>query len=179
MKQILRAAALAGFSILLLTGCQSPKLRAMCPAVNVLANTASLTRFKDAMQGDPSGELFTIRVVSATTSCDVDTDEGTTDSSIEITFRATRAPSGDAANFTAPYYVASLLDGMTILDKKMLATAFTFAPGQSSVVFTETVPSTVIKFENGKKPYQYSLLVGLQLTREQLDYSKSHGRFAP
>jgi hypothetical protein len=40
------------------------------------------------------------------------------------------------------------------------------------------VPSYANRMENGVKPYQYSLLVGLQLTREQLDYAKG-GHTAP
>ena len=150
----------------------------MCPAINILANTSRLTVFKDGMQSDPAGELFTIEAIGVKASCSFDIDEGTTDSDIDITFRATRAPSGEAANFTAPYFVASVLDGTTIIGKKILGTAFSFAPGVSTATFTESVPSFPNRLQNGVKPYQYSLLVGLQLTREQLDYLKNHGRFA-
>ena len=151
----------------------------MCPVVNVLANTSSMTVFKEGMQGDPAGELYTIEMTGAKASCSVDTDEGTADSELDISFRATRAPSGDASHFAAPFYITTVLNGATILNKTMLATNFTFEPGQATITFTENVPSTVVKFDNGKKPYEYGLLVGLQLTREQLDYIKNHGRFAP
>ncbi len=66
-----------------------------------------------------------------------------------------------------PYFIASMQDGATVLNKQILAVKFSFLPGEAAVAFTETVPSTVIKLANGKKPYDYSLLVGLQLTREQ------------
>jgi hypothetical protein len=179
MTPIFKTAALAGLSILLLTGCQSSKIKALCPTASILADTATLTTFKSGMQGDPAGELFSIQILSVKPSCSVDTDEGTTESSLDITFRATRAPTGGVANFTAPYYIVSVLDGTSILDKKMLATAFAFQPGEATITFTESVPSVLIKLENGKKPYEYSLLVGLQLTREQLDYARKHGRYAP
>jgi hypothetical protein len=179
MTPIFKNAALAVLSILLLTGCQSAKIKAMCPTANILADTSTLTEFKPGMQGDPAGEIFNIQILSVSPSCSVDTDEGTTESSVDITFRAVRAPTGGVANFTAPYYIASVLDGSNILDKKILATAFSFQPGEATITFTETVPSVLIKLENGKKPYEYSLLVGLQLTREQLDYTRKHGRYAP
>lgn len=179
MNTVSRAAALAGLSLLLLSGCQSAREKAMCPVINVLANTASMTVFKEGMQGDPAGELYTIEMTGATASCSIDTDEGTADSDIDITFRATRSPSGDASHYAAPFYIASVLNGTAIQNKTMLATAFTFEPGQATITFSENVPSTVVKFDNGKKPYEYGLLVGLQLTREQLDYIKNHGRFAP
>jgi hypothetical protein len=179
MKSISRATALAGLSVLLLSGCQSAKEKAMCPVINVLANTSQMTVFKEGMQGDPAGELYTIQMTGAKASCSVDTDEGTADSDIDVTFRATRAPSGDASHFAAPFFITTVLNGATILNKTMLATTFTFEPGQASITFTENVPSLVVKFDNGKKPYEYGLLAGLQLTKEQLDYIKNHGRFAP
>jgi hypothetical protein len=173
------AAALALLSLLLLSGCETKLQKTVCPGANVLANTSEVTVFKKGMDGDPSGQLYTVDITGVTASCDVDLDQGTTDSSVEISFRANRAPSGDGGTYTVPYYMASMLDGDTVLDKQILAAAFTFEPGQSVTTFTANVPSTVIHLQNGKKPYQYSLLVGIQMTREQFDYAKSHGRYAP
>ena len=78
-----------------------------------------------------------------------------------------------------PYYVASMLDGAQVLDKQILATGFGFAPGQAETSFSAEISSKVIHLANGKKPYQYGLLIGLQLTREQLQYSSTHARYAP
>ena len=178
MNSSTRALALAGVSFVLLTGCQTAKQKAYCPSVAILANTSSFTVFKPGLQGDPSGELYTIQATTVDSSCNLDLDEGTTDSDIDVSFRATRAPSGDEATYTAPYYVAVHQDGTTIISKKILGTAFTFAPGQSTVTFSENIPSTEIRLQNGVKPYQYSLLVGLQLTREQFDYQKT-GHITP
>ncbi len=175
MNPILRKLSLAALSIPLLAGCQSAKEAAMCPAINVLANTASLTAFKSGMQGDPSGEIYTVEMVGAKLHCSFDKDEGTTDSDVEVAFRARRAPNGDTSDHVVPYFIASVLDGTTVLDKHIYATTFSFQPGEATTTFTAEVPSTVIHFANGKKPYQYGVLAGLQLTREQLDYFKAHG----
>jgi len=173
MIPILRSAAV--LSILLLAACQSAQEKAMCPASNVLANTASLTAFKKGMEGDPSGELYTVEITAVNLSCSFDKDEGTTDSAIEVSFRARRAPNGDTSDHTVPYYLASVLNGSTILDKHIYATTFSFQPGEATTTFTAQVPSFVVHLANGKKPYEYGMLAGLQLTREQLDYAKVHG----
>lgn len=178
MNAMLHAAALAGLSLPLLSGCMTPKEKANCPIIAVLASTSSLTMFKAGAATDPAGELYTVQMTGAKTRCDFDADEGTTDSDIDLTFRATRAPSGDAANYTVPFYVASLVNGSTVIKKQILAVAFSFAPGEASVAFSQNIPSTVIHLDNGKKPYEYSLLTGLQLTREQLDFDKKTGRYA-
>ncbi|HUO90523.1 MAG TPA: hypothetical protein VMU08_15210 [Rhizomicrobium sp.] len=167
----LRAVALAGLSVLLLSGCQTAKEAANCPVANILASTARLTKFKPNMDGDPAGELFTIQITGVKSGCSFDKDEGTTDASLDITFRATRPPTGAAANYTAPYFVAAVQNGSSVISKKVLGTAFTFQPGEASLTFTENVPSIVTKFANGTKPYEYGLLVGLQLTREQFEYN--------
>lgn len=151
----------------------------MCPAANVLANTASLTVFKSGMENDPSGELYTVEVTGVRLSCSFDKDEGTTDSDIEISLRAKRAPNGDTSNHTVPYYVVSVLNGTTILDKHIYATTFSFQPGAAMTQFTAEVPSSVVHLANGKRPYEYGMLVGLQLTREQLDYARAHGPLGP
>jgi hypothetical protein len=176
---LLRVAMLAGLSVLLLAGCQSAKEAANCPVANILASTSALTKFKPNLDGDPAGELFTIQVTGVKTGCSFDKDEGTTDASLDITFRATRPPSGEAANFTAPYFVSAVQNGTVIISKQILATAFTFNPGEATLTFTENVPSVVTKLANGTKPYEYGLLIGLQLTREQLNYNNKTGRLAP
>jgi hypothetical protein len=173
---VFRTAALAGLCVALLAGCQSAKSRANCPVATVLASASSLTAFKAGMQDDPSGELYTVQMTGVTESCDFDRDEGTTVSDVVVTFRATRMPTGDATNFPVPYFVASVVDGAAIQNKKIVATTFTFNPGEATAVFTAQVPAFLVKFDNGKKPYQYGLVVGLQLTREQLDYNKKLDR---
>ena len=175
----LAALALAGASILLLAGCQSKAEKAACPVANVLANTSELFVFKHGMEGDPAGELYHVEITGVNLSCDFDRLEGTTDSDVDVRFRATRTPTGDEAHYTVPYFVASVLNGSDVQDKKILATAFDFAPGEATVTFTANVPGFLTKFANGKKPYEYGILTGIQLTREQLDYSNKRRRLTP
>ncbi|MBD4186751.1 hypothetical protein GUH51_01905, partial [Xanthomonas citri pv. citri] len=79
-----------------------------------------LTAFKAGMQNDPSGEQYTIQMMSVSQSCDFDADEGTADSELVINFRATRTPTGDPAHYPVPYFIASVLDGTNIQTKKIL-----------------------------------------------------------
>lgn len=176
MNAVVRTAALAGLSVVLLASCQSPKSRANCPVATVLASASYLTAFKPGMQNDPAGELYTVQMTGVTESCDFDKDEGTTDSDVVVTFRASRTPTGDAAHYPLPYFVASVVDGADIQNKQIVATTFDFNPGEANTTFSAAVPAFHVKFDNGKKPYQYGLVVGLQLTREQLDYNKKLDR---
>ena len=41
------------------------------------------------------------------------------------------------------------------------------------------MPSTKITLDNGRKPYEYELVVGMQLTRNQLDYNNTTSHYGP
>jgi hypothetical protein len=181
-RSILRklgALALAGAAVLLLAGCQTKAQLAACPVANVLANTADLYVFKKGMENDPSAEMYHVAVTGVHLSCDFDKNEGTTDSDIDVEFTATRAPTGDAANYTVPYFIASVLNGADVQSKKILATPFSFAPGEATVTFTANMPRFHTKFANGKKPYEYGILAGIQLTREELEYANKRRGLTP
>jgi hypothetical protein len=164
---------------LLLAGCSSDSSSApTCPSAGVIAPASSLTTFKQGMHDDPSGELYTVGITNVKTACTLDADNGTTDSTLALRFKAKRAASPRAADYRVPYFVAVVLDGK-VLAKRDIWAHFGFAPGAASTVFDDEVASTVINLENGKKPYEYELVVGLQLTHDQLEYNKKMSRFAP
>jgi hypothetical protein len=174
----IHAALAAVAAVALLAGCSSSSKTKMCPTAGILVPTASLTTFNPTMHDDPAGIVYAISVDSVKTDCDFDPDNGTTDSSLEITFKATRPPSTDESSYKAPYYVAVAQEGR-ILTKHQFWVNFTFPAGAPAATFTDTVASTFITLMNGKKPYDYEILVGMQLTHDQLDYNNKSGHYAP
>lgn len=179
MNPFLRSALIAALATVLLCACGTDRRRGLCPNASILANTAQLTAFRDKMEGDPSGVAFEVTMNGVKADCSFDPDEGTADTSLSLTFRATRTPTGTAAEYSVPYYVAVTRDSTTIVSKKVYSASFAFRPGESSTTFSADVSTVPIRLDNGKKPYDYGVLAGLQLTQVQLDYNKKMGRFAP
>ena len=184
-----RVLFIAGCALLVLSGCgitQSIGLTGPsreskpqnCPSAGAIVPTSSLTTFKEGMNNDPKGVLYRIAITDVTTECSLDADNGITDSSLTINFKATRTDAGSEATYRAPYYVAVARDA-TVLDKQDAWVSFTFPAGQDVVEFTETVPSTKITLDNGRKPYEYELVVGMQLTHNQLDYNNTTSHYGP
>jgi hypothetical protein len=167
---------LAGF---VLCGCSTDQKKGFCPSANILANTATVSVFRDKMDGDPAGVLYTVQVTGVKTDCSFDKDEGTADSNLIVSFRASRTPTGESGAYAVPFYVATIRDSSAIISKQVLSAPFSFQAGESSTTFTADVPSYIVRYDNGKKPYDYGLLTGIQLTQAQLDYNKKMGRFAP
>jgi hypothetical protein len=177
-----RFAYLIGVTVvagLLVSACSTDRKHGLCPNASILANTSNATVFKDKLEGDPSGELYEVTLMGVTSNCSFDQDEGTADSSLSLTFRATRTPTGEAAEYAVPYYVAVTRDSTTIVSKQLLSASFAFRPGEASTTFSADVSTVPVKLDNGKKPYDYGILAGLQLTQTQLEYNKKMGRFAP
>ncbi|MBV9332202.1 MAG: hypothetical protein JOZ55_11675 [Alphaproteobacteria bacterium] len=172
---------LAGLLVLAWTGvglaaCSTDSKPQSCPSAAILAPAATLTAFRPDKPNDPLGELYTAGLTNVRTSCVLDVDNGTTDSSLSLTFRAKRAAGGDALSYRIPYFVAVSLDGK-VLTKRTFWINFAFDKDSKQTEFTDTVASTVVNLENGKKPYEYELVVGLQLTHDQLEYNKRMSRY--
>jgi hypothetical protein len=165
-------------AVLLLGGCGSdaPKIP-QCPSAGILAPVSTLTTFKEGKRDDPTGELYVVGLVGVHTNCDLDADNGTTDSTLEVNFKAKRgAATSGTQNYRVPYFVAVELDGK-ILAKRDMWVNFGFAPGATETSFVDNVSSIVVNLENGKHPYDYELISGLQLTHDQLDYNKKMSRY--
>ena len=169
--------AAAILSAVWLTSCESDKKLANCPSAAVLAPASTLTAFPPNAAKDPAAALYTVGLVDAKTDCELDPEEGQTESSLELTFRAKRSAADQAVTYKVPYFVVVVL-GTRVLSKRIFWINFGFSAGEKSTSFQDSVASTVINLENGKKPYDYELISGFQLTHEQLEYNKSVGRYA-
>jgi hypothetical protein len=136
------------------------------------------TIFKPNTPFDPANMLYTVEIMEVHGTCDVDKTAVNSSTDITVSFRATRAPSGAAASYKVPYFV-SISESDRILAKKVYTTEFRFEPGQTTTTFSDTVQSADVTAGKDKKTFDYLVLVGLQLTKEQLDYNRASGRLTP
>ena len=190
--RVLRTAVLAGFVATMLAGCDTigsvfgsssedtPPASATtnCPPASGIVPTSSLTTFQPGKRDDPKGILYRVAVKHVRSDCSFDQDNGITDSSLTIDFTAHRPDPGPEATYRVPYYVA-VSQGTRILDKRDIWVSFTFPAGAQDAPFSDNVESTKITLENGKRPYEYQILVGFQLTHDQLEYNKTMSSFGP
>jgi hypothetical protein len=174
---LVAALALLPLLPLLLSGCLN-RVRPPCPSTAILADTAVFTQFRPGAPADPSGVQYTAALTSVSTRCDVDDKQGQTDSRLDLEFRATRAPSADAASYKVPYFVA-VTQGNRIIDKKMYSINFDFAPGAATATASDTVDHTLIALETGHPPTDYQLLAGFQISDAQRAYQQKIGPYLP
>ena len=168
----LLAAALA------LMGCNGPRVIA-CPAVAILADAAARPVLKPGSAGtDPSALQYMVEVTGASQTCRLETRLGESTSNILLSFRATRAPSGQAARYSVPYFVA-VNQGDRIITKRPYTLTVDFPAGAAAVVFETNLSNTVLRFENGRLPTDYQYLAGLDVSPDERNYLNVTGRVAP
>ena len=177
MSKHFRALLFVVSAAFLASGCSDDKEK-NCPAASAIVDTAIATVFKTGTSPDPANILYTVEVTGVTGHCDVDKQALNSISSVEISFRAIRAPSGAAADYKVPYFIAVSQEDR-LLAKKIYVADFSFAPGQTTTTFTQSAESIDVSAAKDKKTYDYNVLVGLQLTKEQLDFNRASGRLNP
>ena len=172
--RLLRLAPIA--ILLLLAGCSSKIL--VCPVPAILADTQSVTIFRPGTTPDLANELYTISLVNATNDCTYSARDGVVRASLELTFRATRSPTNEAATYSVPYFVA-VNEGARIYTKRLYTLRFSFAPGAATAVIKQSPEEVRVQIGNGKLPWNYQMLSGFQMTPAQIEYAKNRSRFVP
>ena len=174
-----RAVPLAVGAVLVLSACNDDNRIAQCPGAAILADAAVRPVLKEgAAATDPAAVLYTVRVTGIETSCSLDRRQGQTDSNVTLTFRATRAPNGQAVRYTVPYFLA-INQGQRIINKRAFNVQIDFGPGVSSVTVQTAINSTVLKLENGHLPTDYQFLAGMPLSETEQAFVKTMGPYTP
>jgi hypothetical protein len=171
---LLRLAPLG--ALLLLLGCASKIL--VCPVPAILADTQSVTIFRPGTVPDLANELYTVSLINATGDCTYSARDGLVHASLELSFRATRTPTNEAATYSVPYFVA-VHEGAKIYSKHLYTLKFTFAPGAAVATIKQAPDDVEIKIGNGKLPWNYQEMAGFQMTPAQIEYNKTKSRYVP
>jgi len=161
---------------LLAAGCSNKIV--VCPVPAILADTASVTVMRPGTVPDLANELYTVRLIDANGDCVINNKTAVVKSSLNLTFRATRAPTRDAARYTVPYFVVAT-EGNKIFAKRAYTLTVAFAPGAATATIKQAPEDISIVNEAGKLPWNYQLMAGFQMTQAQIDYNKSRGRYLP
>jgi hypothetical protein len=177
MPQSFRILIVVASAAALLAGCSSDKPN-NCPAVSSIVETSIGTVFRPGTIADPSNVLYTVEITDMHAKCDVDKPGLNSDSTVTVSFRATRGPNGGEAHYKIPYFIA-ISETDRILAKKIYSIEFTFQPGQTTTTFSDSIGSVAVSAGKDKKTFDYLVLVGLQLSEEQLKFNRASGRLAP
>lgn len=168
-----RFAAIAALA-LLVSSCTSDKKLQFCPGWSSVLDAVVVTQFKPGTAQDPANALYTAKITNVDGKCDFDKEGKTANSSIDVSFTATRPTAGDAATYTVPYFVA-VTQSTRIVTRSARSVTFSFDAGATTATAEESIDNIDLVTDGNNKPYDYQILVGFQLTKEQYDYNKTIG----
>lgn len=172
---LFRFSAIAAMA-LLVSSCQSSKKLQFCPGWSSVLDAVVVTQFKPDAAPDPANALFSGKITKVDGSCSFDKAGKKADSSIDVSFVATRPAAGGAATYTAPYFVA-VTQGTRIITRSERSVTFSFAEGETITTVDKHIDSIDLVTDGDNKPYDYQILVGFQLTKAQYEYNKTTGIF--
>jgi hypothetical protein len=174
-----RAAVALAAVAFLLAGCglfgKSEK-KPPCPRVSILADTAQLAKFRPGEGRDLTDVEYEAEIVGFGGNCEF-TDRGSTvETVLTVRIVAARGPALAGPSVTVPFFVAIADRNQRIIAKEVFDSPIAFAPGQRRVGVAEEVVQR-IPIAAGWRSTDYEILLGLQLSAEQLDYNRRRRGF--
>lgn len=148
-----------------------------CPAVKVADELSALSEFSSGeFSNTPADQdlVSRVRVADLKSTCSYGPKSVTVD--LAVTLEGTLGPagrpvSGGKSYYSYPFFIAVSQPGGKILAKEVFAAPMTYPAGQMRQTYTEKLRQ-IIPVRNQGRGARYQVLVGFQLTDEQLAYNR-------
>lgn len=148
-----------------------------CPPVSVRPDLASLTEFYDPANPSDKSMVSDARITGVHGTCRVEKDGLVMQ--IDLSFAGNTGPkarvkSSDKPSFAYPYFVAVTDAQGIVISKEIFAASVSYGAEQTTMTQSESIFQSM-PFPDPANGNIYSVIVGFQLTPEQLSYNQTHG----
>lgn len=145
-----------------------------CPSVEAVGELKTLSEFTTAADQNDYNLISKIEIIETHSTCSYDERSVTID--LHMDFLGTLGPQGRTATtqtpfFSYPFFVAVTSHSGKILAKEVFAASLTYDPGEMNRGYTEKLRQ-IIPIESKDRGSRYKVLVGFQLTPDQLSYNR-------
>ncbi len=145
-----------------------------CPQVAVVEDLKSLTQFEIPSAPTPGEKISSVAMTGLDTKCAV-TDK-TVAVDISLRFDGYLGPQAaewqaQSRSFAYPYFIAVTTPTGEILSKEVFAATIRYDAGETAITQQEKTRQ-VIPLREDAKPGQYEILIGFQLTEDELNYAR-------
>jgi hypothetical protein len=148
----------------------------LCPPSAVLADAVTVTKLKPgspvAVMPDASNVAFTAEMSKADIQCEYDMKKSTLTVDISFAVRASRGQAAAASDPPLDFFVAILDVEGNVLSKKVYQNQPELA-GKPSAQWTQRINKFPVPIEMDKRPYDYEVLTGFQLSPTELAYNRA------
>jgi predicted small secreted protein len=146
-----------------------------CPPVSVMDDLRTMIEFQDLSNPSPKMETGRASIRDVASRCEVV--DGELAVHMDIAIDSTLGPKArwkesDKPSFAFPYFVAVTGAQGGILAKEIFAVSLSYDAKQNELSQTESITQHIPLNEDGSVP-SYSVLVGFQLSEEQLAFNRT------
>lgn len=143
-----------------------------CPNVAVLADAGTISTYRDPGR-DLTDLLFSAQITDLSGACGPTDDGQALKTSVTLHLNATRGPASRLGSADLPSFVA-LTRGDRILDKQVFPLHIDFPPNTDTLLLSTQPVILTVPTPKGVTGPDYTVLVGFQLTPEQLARNRAH-----
>jgi hypothetical protein len=176
----LRIASLLGAGLILLSGCSAydtlmgkEKPTPSCPRVSVLADAATLTRFRDGPGRDLIDIVFEGKIAGIDGGCEWDLDDDTGEGVLVIQFsvilEAARGPADRTRRAGLDYFVALTDAKRKLIDKQIFKIPVEFPGNETRLRLKDDIVTLKLPVKIGQAGGDFEVFVGFQVNRGELE----------
>ncbi len=176
----MRAFLAGGFALAWIAfAAPAPAAEEDCPDIGMVPELTRLTQFKDG-QGRTVDDIGYDIVVSALGQPVCRDKDRFVNVAMRIAFSVQRGRNAPPGRTQFSYFVA-IMHRVTkqIIAKEIFPIAFDFPQGRGSVALEEELEQVRFRYTKDERPLYYAILIGLQLTEEQLAYNRQRRGESP
>ncbi len=168
--------ALLGALLFLPAACSSDsdlgKVALVCPMVGVLSDAAMLREFGDGAARDQANTAYELEFMRAhLLECELKENRMT--ASLRFEARGKTGPAISSNNVEYPYFVAVLNPDGEVINKTIRKSTVDFKSGKTEAFFAQEYDDIDFTVPEGKDGLGYEILIGFQLTREQIEFKRA------
>ena len=146
----------------------------ICPATAVLSDAVTVTKLKPGTLATvpiPANIAFSAEMSQAKLDCNYDRAQNKLSVDISFAIKATRGPAAMGADPQLDFFVAIVDADNTIISKNVYHGQPDMA-GRATNIYTQNVGNFPVPLGMDKRPYDYEILTGFQLTPDELAYNR-------
>ncbi len=156
---------------------QLPVYDGTCPQATVRPDLTRLVEFYNPSKTDESSKLSEVTIVGVQNTCRVENDQLVMQIDLSLTGKIgpkAKVKSSDKVSFAYPYFVAVTDQTGIVVAKEIFAASMIYGPNETQGTQEESIFQTM-PFPDSANGQSYNVIVGFQLSPEQLAYNHQHG----
>jgi len=141
-----------------------------CPSAGTLVDAATITEFAKARSTADSNIRYQAEITRSAYDCSVSGNNVT--GTVGIVGEVSLGRRGRAGEITLPLFVAVTIRDAEVVTKRFETVDVTIPKGQKRATFEKIIPNFEFNIRTGRKTVDYELLIGFNLSPEQVAYNR-------